>query len=81
MNIWIHGHNTYAITGEYSTDSEYDQRYGYYGHGYPLNYDKDYDSYGDSDSSDNYDSGIRERGNGNWPDEISPDQQIHWCQI
>lgn len=71
-------HNVYAIAGAYDTDEEYNQHYQFFGHGYPENYDKDYESYGDPGSDNVSVDTLYSRGNDNWPDKMLPNQQARW---
>lgn len=71
-DVLLYGHNTYALVGDYETDEEYDDHFLIFRHGYPINYDKDYESYGDPDNESI--NGSVTRGNGNWPDHILSNQ-------
>ena len=75
-NISISCHNPFALSA--NTDEEYEDHFAYYGRGYPIDYDRDYESIGEPTDSGTDQSTLVRRGNGNWPDKILPDQQLHW---
>ena len=66
MFVEVRDHNIFAMRA--NTDEDYYNHFDIFGHGYPLDYDKDYESYGEPESNTSVSTQLSVRGDGNWPD-------------